>query len=135
MLDTESFLLGIAAGGGGGGNPNHVETIEGTLANPFGELDFNELYRELSNYGVTLILSAAGSELFGQISGSHSILFGTVIFAAPDDSAPWFGGSVLYYLLDDTAQLDYAKVLNNGVWVNPPTAMQTELRVIHHPLP
>ena len=48
MLDVESFLLGMAAGGGGGGNPNYVEVIEGTLANPWGEIDAGNLANEIA---------------------------------------------------------------------------------------
>lgn len=118
---------------GGGGNPNYVETIEGTLANPFGELDFDELYRELGAGGVTLILSALGATMMGQINGSGSILFGTVLFAAPTDAAPWIGGSVSYVTGDEL--LDYAKVLQSGVWADLPAATTTTLTVIHHPLP
>ncbi len=134
--DTESFLLGIAAGGGGGGgNPNYVETVEGTLANPFGELNIEELFSGLANNGLTLILSALGSSLVGQISGHNSISFGTVLFSDPTDSTPWLGGSVSYFFPYDTAQLAYAKVCQNSVWIDVPATTQTVLTVIHHPLP
>lgn len=136
MLDIESFLLGIAAGGvGGGGNPNYVETVEGTLANPFGELNIEELFSGLANNGLTLILLALGSSLVGQISGHNNITFGTVIFSDPTDSTPWLGGSVSYYLPDDTVRLGYAKVCQNSVWIDVPATTQSVLTVIHHPLP
>ena len=35
-MDMMSFALGAASAQGGGGNPNSVETITGTLNNPFG---------------------------------------------------------------------------------------------------
>ena len=121
--------------GGGAGNPNYIETIEGTLANPFGELDVEELFSGLANNGLTLILLALGSSLVGQIIGNNSILFGTAVFSDPTDSAPWLGGSVSYYFPDDTVQLGYAKVCQNGVWNDIPATMRTGLTVVHHPLP
>ena len=135
LTRLEQYWAGILdkIEGGGGGNPNYVETIEGTLANPFGELDFDELYSELGAGGVTLILSALGASMMGQINGSGSILFGTVLFAAPIDAAPWIGGSVSYVPGEEL--LDYAKVLQNGVWVDLPATTQTVLTVIHHPMP
>lgn len=36
-------LLFLKAGGGGGGNPNRVDEIGGTLANPFGDMTLSEI--------------------------------------------------------------------------------------------
>ena len=135
VLDTESFLLGIAAGSGGGGNPNYVATVTGTLANPFGELDVEELFSGLVNNDSTLMLSSLGSLLMGQIGNNNSILFGTVIFSDSTESTPWLGGSVSYYLSDDTVQLGYAKLCQNNVWIDIPATTETGLTVVHHPLP
>lgn len=44
-------IVEILEGGGGGGNPNRVETITGTLADPWGEVDLNELYASLFTLG------------------------------------------------------------------------------------
>lgn len=33
---------------GGGSNPNYVETIEGTLANPFGQYTAQEIYSSMN---------------------------------------------------------------------------------------
>ena len=55
-LDPVSYKLGQAAGGGGGGgNPNYVETITGTLANPWGDYLPSELFGDAN---VSLVLSA-----------------------------------------------------------------------------
>ncbi len=137
LTRLEQYWAGILdkIEGGGGGNPNSVETVTGTVGNPFGELAFDELYSGLGNNGVTLILSALGASMMGQTSGSGNILFGTVLFSAPIDAAPWIGGSVCYYASGEETQLDYAKVLQSGVWADLPAATPTVLTVIHHPLP
>lgn len=136
-FDPISYAMGKQAGGGGGGNPNRVETVTGTLANPFGDLDFEGLAAGLTQNSVTIYLTAMGSTMYGQKQGS-TILFGTVLFAAAVDQTPYIGGSVTYAYNSQTGvAIDYAKVLPPGgqTWLDLPTTTPTVLTVIHHPLP
>lgn len=53
-LDPVSYKLGQAAGGGGGGgNPNYVETITGTIGNPWGAHTFSDIKAALASNEIT----------------------------------------------------------------------------------
>lgn len=58
-FDPISYAMGVRAGGGGGGNPNYVETVEGTLANPWGSVEPEALYTELADNAASILLTAS----------------------------------------------------------------------------
>lgn len=134
VLDMESFLLGIAAGGGGGGgNPNYVETIRGTVANPWGEANYRELTNGIYTKELTVKMAFGGISLIA--ASNDGILFSAVLFNLPEDTEPYLGASVYYSGIDDGA-LTIAKAnFGMGSWDDLPLATPTTLTIIHHPLP
>lgn len=67
----EMYLYAIAqkGGGGGGGNPNSVQTITGTLDDPWGDVDYDELSEALQSGNATAIIEADATALgFGTIT-------------------------------------------------------------------
>lgn len=55
-------IVEILENGGGGGNPNRVQTITGTAANPFGDV-FDDLMEGINNNTASATLSLDGSAL------------------------------------------------------------------------
>lgn len=59
-FDPVSYLMGSKNGsGGGGGNPNYVETIEGTLFSPFGNYTRDDLLSGIDAGEITAILTVS----------------------------------------------------------------------------
>lgn len=153
MLDTESFLLGIATGGGGdGGNHNYVETIEGTAFNPFGEMtdsDLAELRAAINSNLATVLLYLDGSSI-GMPAGTL-----TVGPRTDTDQEPyrfWFNAitnmgesindfqaiAILYDKTQGTFGLLSGRVANGGNVIDLTayaSRIPTALTIIHHPLP
>ena len=88
MLDTESFLLGIAAGvGGGGSNPNYVETITGTVANPWGNTNYSDLVAGIAQQNITVYFSIPQLSFGGYVESNGESL--SMSFAAFDLAESW----------------------------------------------
>lgn len=135
--DVTQYAEALVAVAGGGGNPNRVETITGTLAQPFGDYDIDALGRNLYSNDVSIVLqvtTAAGTAtipLFAQESGDIHARFGyasdTNLMAV---SAGWI-----------TSGLDYCDMASgaNGAYEvsnMKPFASQfpTVATIIWHPL-
>lgn len=117
----------------GGGNPNYVETITGTLTNPWGEANFQELIDGILANELTVEMEVSSVLLSASIN--NGILFSLAIFDLPSDTDPIMGGSVMYSGADDGA-LTIAKAnFGTGSWVNLPSTMPCTVIIIHHPLP
>lgn len=156
VLDVESFLLGIAAGGGGGGNPNYVETIEGTLANPWGG-KFEEIITGCKNKNLTAFISLTSSEGMNALCDSEMYLqksdastsyeWGEEGYCFNNASYMIFmpfdtlnaGNCVAVCILYDTDGNYHGAVMyNNGpkeVSRNSSLNYTTLLTIIHHPMP
>ena len=82
MLDTVSFLLGIAAGG----KSANLEIITGTADNPWGDLDVAALRSDIANNNASAKMELTMGGL--TIKGNVSIVSGhlTVMGAFYDDS-------------------------------------------------
>lgn len=133
VLDTESFLLGIAAGGGGG-NPNYVETISGTVANPWGAANYQELINGISSNELTVAMTIGDTSLNATVV--NGILFSAALFDLPGDTKLYLGVSVFYSTLDEGAlTIAKANFGTGGGWGDLPSAMPTTLSIIHHPMP
>ncbi len=137
MLDTESFLLGIAAGGGGGGgNPNYVETISGTLANPWGDLGAAALYLALyRNASASMLVQMGGAaiRLLLTQKGLDEI-YASAAYYDPNTSSLNEAVGISWH----EGELKYAYVTQNGVTTDMTAyaaAISTTLTVIHHPMP
>lgn len=131
-------LVGVS----GGGNPNRVQTITGTLDDPWGDVDSNELGEALQSGNATAIIEADATALgFGIIMQpvqqtveihnlfsnganvdelSSSVIANTVEWGSTT-------GSILRFAIYDggtvTDALAYASLV------------PTELTIIWHPLP
>ena len=148
------YVLGVnkvwvekkSEGGGSGGNPNYVETITGTLGNPWGNIDLQGLYDEL---------------VAGDASATITFLRGTTertrmtLFFEPDtdvaagDNAFYTEGVYLtgsnmnvyslYWYTGELEEANYtsgasAKAIDfsdNAEML----AKVTTLTIVHHPLP
>lgn len=146
MHDVESFLLGTAAGsgGGGGGNPNYVEFITGTLANPWGDVDVEAIASQCLTDDATMYLLADATalgmqeiELALQREGITKTLiaFGSVRATSGDNVSL---DGVLAIFRKDTGAVTDAVAQIAGIVSNLlPYANQitTALTIIHHPLP
>lgn len=116
-----------------GGNPNHVEIITGTLANPWGGMQISTLRNEIQNNNATAyidfkdgtgdirIFLRYNSAFFG---GDCSTIFGAALSAS-------------YYIqYNNTGAVSVAKKFSsNGTATNISNSTATTLTIIHHPLP
>lgn len=74
LVFPNGFVSAIGNISGGGGNPNTVETVSGTLANPFGNIDLTELATALASKDATAYLDINASALgVGTISSKPSV--------------------------------------------------------------
>lgn len=139
-LDPVSYKLGQAAGGGGG-NPNYVETITGTLANPFGSMTSGELktlIQNVANGSATAILrisnminmvlvpNESNGLYFVGITNFDSTEFDGYLFEYDGSNMNRYGGYCYFDISSDSVSGDITSL---------PGSKQTTLTVIHHPLP
>ena len=149
MLDVESFLLGMAAGGGGGGggNPNYVETITGTIANPWGSHAFGDIKAALTSnaitayivddllHGARIYLEASADDLSGFTGSFHISTQSSVVivdreieYVAYDNNGACIA---LFGILGTTSQ--NAMTLDD--YTEDAAGAACTLVIIHHPLP
>ena len=136
VLDTDSFLLGMAAGGGGGGNPNTVETYSGTTATVMTNVsDLNALMNDILLGNATAMLNLQipprDTEVAGIVIGG-GLLFGAAFFTEPQDTDPIAGAA--YFYTANSVEPRYGKVLFGGDWESVGDT-DCILTIIHHPLP
>ena len=127
----------------GGGNPNYVETIIGTLDNPWGDVTLDVLADDVLEGNATVYLEADGTALglgtqqyYVQLGGSTGsiFVFGACAHGPSNDS--WSAGLLRYNKL--TKDLTTAVVLLNGITqdlASYASLIPTELTIIYHPLP
>lgn len=127
------------------GNPNYVETIEGTLANPWGDYTASELFSEASNYSITLFITAelvysdggnAETTTMSYIKADGSTTFG---FTRPGISATTIQFSRAGYSSAGTLVKCVAGNINTSAGTQEllvvPGETPCTLTIIHHPLP
>ena len=141
----EMYLYAIAqnGGGGGGGNPNTVQTITGTLDDPWGDVDFDELSEALQSGNATAIIEADATALgFGTITCYITGYFG----GSPErnrnvisDGSPNAEGGTTAYSVSWTAdEISVFTIFAAGTYTNAldyATLVPTTLTIIWHPLP
>lgn len=126
-FDPVSYLMGKKAGGGGGGNPNYVETIEGTLANPWGDYAFNDIMDLVSSRNATLILSFIGAQDYAcEVQSVHNV---PRFFVGYRTGIRYI--SVVY---TTSGVFSYARSIEDEVTIADGRTACT-LTIIHHPLP
>jgi len=134
MLDTESFLLGIAAGGGGdGGNPNYVETIEGTLANPWGGYTLQQILDGIASNQMSIMIFSEGQSVAPAVFQQMNALLFSLAFVLGDNQS-FTALSLMYAGTDVTAFTMHGQNGNYTITAEDLTTPCT-LTIIHHPLP
>ncbi len=138
-LDPVSYKLGQAAGGGGGGNPNYVETISGTVANPWGTYSPSALFTAAESGAVSISITATVEG----VPQSPMIFVGDIgrserAFVYPKIQS---SGAVDNSLSNVLVYGSTGSVLHYGTFTNPSEGMEyinddtTVLTIVHHPLP
>lgn len=126
-----------------GGNPNYVETIEGTLANPWGNIDPSELQQSVLARNASVEMDIDATELgFGHIyltmeqflNTSLGIGFTGVLNTGifPERWTALIVGYTLNGLFQEALLLQAESVTAMG---QQASAAPTTLTIIHHPLP
>ena len=115
---AKAVALAKVIGGGSGGNPNTVETITGTLDDPWGSVDVAALVTALGNLGVTANMTVDGSTLDAgtfaadvriknsNLSFSVANLSGAVAGACEANWSAADGSMLNAYLLVDSTKTD-----------------------------
>lgn len=128
----------LSGGGGGGGNPNFVQTITGTLAQPFGDYNIAELAQSLYSNNVSIVLRVTTQDgtatlpLFGVDSGWVTARFGyasnTNLTAV---SAGWTKAGLDYCNMAQGANGSYEVMSVKSMASQFPTVAT----IIWHPMP
>ena len=123
-------------GGGGGGNPNYVETITGTLENPWGNVTASDFAAALASNEVSATLQitvgTATALVNPVISGSY-LIFSVAAYG----SSGWSVIASAAYLVSN-GRLLYAFYQQGGTLTDLKSmseSISTTLTIIHHPLP
>lgn len=141
-FDPVSYLLGTKAGGGGG-NPNYVETITGTLANPWGDKEYAGLIADIDSNAVTAIMVATvpgggGTSLpFSLVTIDSSIRGSGAFYNYTNLDGPSLN-EAFAVTWDDDGTLHYAVITQGGADTDITayaSLATTTLTIIHHPLP
>lgn len=142
-FDPVSYLMGKEAGGGG--NPNYVETITATLANPLGDSGYTiaDMVALIASNAITMMVNVEASAIgFGDFSaymyafnnGQYNVLHMNGVSAAGESAEDW---TVFAYTLV-SGGADIAYVLSGGIVTDLSMylgGVPTTLTIIHHPLP
>ena len=121
-------------------NPNYVETINGTAANPWGSVDVTSLYNAVSSKDATVLLTATIGEATATIPLIAEPEFSQFRGSYTDDTE----AGVVTYLdsyANDGTLVAFARTITNldsgriDNLTNLAASVQTTLSIIHHPLP
>ena len=134
LTREEMYLAEIAANGGGGsgGNPNSVQTITGTAANPWGDVDYAELAEAISNNNASATI---GYELGDTILyprpmvANSSSLWASMLNSGAD------GGWTAFY--NSSGAITSLKALVSGSpvdYISYAPFVTSTLTIIWHPL-
>lgn len=139
---TDELLQKIVDSGKAGGNPNYVETITGTLANPWGSAEPATLYTELvSNAASILLTTSVGNDTVTLpiVADAAGILRRFKAVTAVDYNeglqtytAAYDDNGTLLVFVRATAFSDNGSIDN---LISVASGVPTTLTIIHHPLP
>lgn len=137
----EALLLQILENGGTGGNPNIVETITGTLDDPFGDYTIAELVEAISSNNATVKMAVSMGSSEGSFPISANVQF-TQLYAS-ECNISVSGGSAtvptaVFFSYVDGTGLTRADAILSGQYTSlvPQAAyITTETTIIWHPLP
>ena len=136
LTRLEQYLAHIAENGsGGGGNPNTQQTIQGTVANPWGNVSYSELAAALAsgdahailrfsfngNNVVTPLISYGGSIVHGSVATIAENLANSVAV-----NIKWNSGTVVYARAVTAGQVQDVTAYTSGI--------QSNLIIYWHPM-
>lgn len=133
----EALLMEVArtVAEGGGGNPNRVETITGTLAQPFGEL-FEELTTALASKNATAELEFTFNGILQHLplKGGETMISGGL---ATVQNGSYLSGEIKWFASGLNSALMVGTVTNNQIVDMKSTISRiaSTLTIIWHPLP
>lgn len=125
----------------GGGNPNYVETIEGTADNPFGSYTISEILLSLANNNISVRLEVyKGTNERPVVFSAGTYYAGDLIFSgAIYDGLSLIDAIRIVYTETNPAQpLAVATVTTGGETADIRQYMaefRSALTIVHHPLP
>ena len=136
---SEWVLICTVSPSGGGGNPNTLEVISSSLANPWGSA---EKYLEYKNaYGDSLYGENASAYLYADASEiGFMVIFNPIDPYAFEGCSVDGSDSIAFYIEFDTSTGNIASgyVVQNGVvtdLTSYASMIPTDLYIIWHPLP
>lgn len=122
-----------------GGNPNSVQTVTGTLANPWGNIDYAELRDALYAYNASAILDIDASALHVGHIISRPGASQTNIYTNGADVGNTVQASSAYEIAwTSDGEYAFASMIANDAIVsldNYKNSLTTTLTIIWHPLP
>lgn len=120
-----------------GGNPNYVETIEGTLANPWGEKNPSTLYDAMEQGDITLSLSINVPGI--DLTLPCVIVGDKLTFPVASNQPTSFLAGVVEYDNFDVSEKVYQIVKDDlttmDITAGFPLQTPVILTIINHPLP
>ena len=124
----------------GGGNPNKVETYEGTVANLWNDINRNELATALENHEVSVYLEIDASALNAGIITSRPFANNTYIYTNGANVSNSLINFSAYGIQWDitTGNISYAYMLINERVVDISSyadTLTTSMTIVWHPLP
>lgn len=145
LTHEDEWLEAISEGGGGGGNPNYIETIEGTLANPWGSYNFrSDIMSKLTSREITCYISIIGND--GTVKDLRPGISTSIATRYWSDSSSANASVAFGYVLTYKANGVFDHAIYYALQRNPDTGdnITTEdipsdtsctLTIIHHPMP
>ena len=125
------------SGGGGGGNPNYVQTITGTAANPCVGINANSLHNALLDNNASAIITLTNANL-GVFVKMPITTAGQTLVASKIDSGNMSGFDASWYATGDEATARSLVMINNGQTTDGTayaSMLTSELVITWHPLP
>ena len=126
------------------GNPNYVETISGTLANPWGEYAASELFSAARSGDLTMYISASVAYSEGEAASTATLMFfpisglPTFGFTKPGASAAVLRFARVGYSTDGALGIAVSGNINvnneTQELLQIPGDTATTLAIIHHPM-
>ena len=122
-----------------GGNPNYVETVTGTLANPWGEKTPSDLFSGAKSGNLTMIINVDATAIGGTRLSAAFYPFGNInvfrLTIANSQLSNWLCVYAEYYdsgVINAAYGLQNEAVLDYSLYAS---LISTTLTIIYHPLP
>lgn len=138
-FDPVDYLLAMqqaGKGGGGGGNPNYVETITGTVANPWGNANYNDLVAGIAQQNITVYFSIQQLGFGGYVeSNGESLSMSVAVFDLAESWSLTLAGLAQY---DESGALLSLVMWRNGNVIDVTSTFSgatSIVTIIHHQLP